>query len=284
MAIDPTVSDDELPDVDDRLVVPGTRYEMWDGELVYVSPAGLAHGTRHIQLAAIVEAHAGPDFEVAADMLTRTSRVDDIAPDVSVFPAALDPRTRGRQLEHVAFEIVQTRGLSRAGRKAHKLTFRGVRRVFAIDVQQSRVYEWLPPLSPVQTRGASRRGWKELDAASRIEDPVFEVPLPVAAMVHAARSDDAVARALVARRNPVIEAAMAEQRSVAIAEGKREGNAEGDLAGRAASLFAVLAARGLAVDAAWRDRIAAERDPRRLDRWIARAAVASSLVEALDGD
>jgi len=31
--------DSDLPAIDDRLVVSNTRYEMYDGELVYVSPA-----------------------------------------------------------------------------------------------------------------------------------------------------------------------------------------------------------------------------------------------------
>ena len=33
------VADAELPDIDDRLVEPGTPFEIWDGEVVYVSPA-----------------------------------------------------------------------------------------------------------------------------------------------------------------------------------------------------------------------------------------------------
>jgi hypothetical protein len=85
---------------------------------------------------------AGSAFEVAADLLTRTSRVDDIAPDVSVYPDAPDPRTGGRQLEQLAFEIVSTQSLGDAAGKARKLATRGVRRVFAIDVARSRALEW----------------------------------------------------------------------------------------------------------------------------------------------
>jgi hypothetical protein len=36
--------------------------------------------------------------------------------------------------------------------------------------------------------------WRELDPAGHIEDPALEVPLPIEAMVHAAKADDAVAR------------------------------------------------------------------------------------------
>src|SRR4051812_30641197 len=120
-----------LPSIDDRLVEPETRYEMYDGELVYVPPADPPHGIRHSKISALVEAHAAADFEVASDMLTRTSKTSDVAPDVSVFPSARDPVTGGRQLEQLAFEVVSTQSIKRAGQKAAKLTERGVRRVFA---------------------------------------------------------------------------------------------------------------------------------------------------------
>jgi hypothetical protein len=32
MPFDPTEADSDLPDIDDRLVEPGTRYEMYDGD------------------------------------------------------------------------------------------------------------------------------------------------------------------------------------------------------------------------------------------------------------
>jgi hypothetical protein len=185
-----------------------------------------------------------------------------VAPDVSVYPAAPDPRTGGRQLEQLAFEIVSPQSLGRATTKAVKLTARGVRRVFAIDVERSRVLEW----------STDRGAWHELDAAGHIEDPALAVPLPIEAMVHAAKADNAVARALVARRNPVIEAVRAEDR----AEGKIEGKVE--------ALIAILAARGIDPDSAARERILRERDPQRLDRWIARAAISSTIVEVLAGE
>jgi hypothetical protein len=163
------------------------------------------------------------------------------------------------ELEQLAFEILSTQSLSDAAGKAIKLATRGVRRVFAIDVARSRVLEW----------STQRGSWQELDAASHIEDPALEVPLPVAAMVHAAKADDPVARALVARRNPVIEAVRAEDR----AEGKIEGKID--------ALLAILAARHIEPGAA-RDRIVQERDPHRLDRWIARAATAEALTEVFD--
>jgi hypothetical protein len=252
-----------LPAVDDRLVAPDTRYEIWDGELAYVSPADPPHGTRHVQLAALVEAHTGTAFEAAADLLTRTSEIDDVAPDVSIYPAAADPETGGRQIEQLAFEIVATSSLARTGAKAAKLIGRGVRRVFAIDVERSRALEW----------SAALARWTELDATGHIEDPALEVALPVDALIHAAKADDAVARALLARHNPVIEAARARDRAEGALDGRARGLAE--------AVVALLTLRGIELQPVHRARIADERDPERLHRWLARAATCTTVDQVV---
>lgn len=249
MSSSDSLADAELPDINDRLVEPETPYEIWDGELVYVSPAHPPHGERHRQLCALIEAHTGPEFQSAADLLTRTSRIDDIAPDVSVYPAAPNPATGGRQLEHLAFEIVSTQSLRRAGKKAAKLAGRGVRRVFAIDVKRSRALEW----------STETGAWRVLDPTGHIEDPALAVPLPIASLIHDARPDDAIARALLAKRNPVLMQARAEARAEAV--------------------IVLLTARGVAIDGATRARILAEQDAQRLDRWIVRAASCTQAAE-----
>ena len=255
----------ESLDIDDRLVESETRYEMLDGELVYVSPADRPHARRHAKVIALLEAHAFPEFTIGCDQLTRTSELDDAAPDVSVYPDADDPVTSGRQLEHLAFEIVSTESLGHAGVKAAKLTARGVRRVFAIDVERSRALEWSPELGT----------WRRLDPASQIEDAALELPLPIEAMLHAARADDEIARALVARHNPVIEAVRAEDRAAAKAEGAQEGF----LRGKAEAVLVVLDARQVAVGDAERARILSEQDPAQLDRWLAEAASCARVTE-----
>jgi len=300
----------ELPDIEDRLVEPEARYEMLDGELVYVSPADRPHGRRHAKILALLEAYAAPGFEVSCDLLTRTSQVDDVAPDASVYPEAPDPRTGGRQLEQLAFEVVSTESMGHASRKARKLAGRGVRRVFAIDIKRSRVLEWSGPLG----------AWQVLAVRGCIEDAALALPLPIEAMLDAARADDALARALVARHNPVIEAVRAEDRAAGKAEGSRRGKAqgireglrrgkaegvqeglrrgkaeglrrgkaeglrrgkamgkaegvqEGLRRGKAEAVLAVLAARRVAVGKAARARILGERDRAQLDRWLAVAA------------
>ena len=92
----------ELPAPDTRLVAPESRYEIHDGQVAYCLPADQAHGSRHSKVQAVLEAYVADDFDVACDMLTRTSVLDDMAPDASVYPSAPDPVTGGRQLEQLA--------------------------------------------------------------------------------------------------------------------------------------------------------------------------------------
>jgi hypothetical protein len=64
--------------------------------------------------------------------------------------------------------------------------------------------------------------------------------------------------------------------------GRDEGRIEGEAKGRAHSLLAVLRARGISVPEPARERILAEKDSTRLEMWIERAVVASSVAEVLD--
>jgi hypothetical protein len=65
---------------------------------------------------------------------------------------------------------------------------------------------------------------------------------------------------------------------------KREADREarGEAKGEARALLAALRARGIPVPDAARERILAEKDPDRLERWVERAVVASSLADVLD--
>ena len=257
----------ELPAVDEHIVVPDCGYEIDDGEIVLVPPSLEPHAERHSKLAALLEAHAALELKVAVDMLTRTSVTSDRAPDASVYPRARDPRTGGRQLEHLAFEVVSTESLGHAGRKAASLADRGVRRVFAIDLKEVCVLEW-----------AHDRGqWDPLDGDASISDPALVTPLPVRALLRDAEADYAVGRALVIKRNPAIEEARQESK----AEGKSEGIAEGRVHGLAEAVLAVLASRALALAPHEREQILGERDLARVERWLARVATCESAAELL---
>jgi hypothetical protein len=176
----------ELPAVDEHVVAPGTRYEIEDGRLVYVPPALELHGPAHAKVAAVFDAHRGPGMRVAVDMLTRLTEIDDIAPDVSVYPAARDPLTGGRQIEAIAVEIASNETVAHAGRRAAKLRARGVRRVFVVDVERGRVMEW----------STERATWTTLDSTAVIEDAALAVPVPIAALLDEAAGDAAIANAI----------------------------------------------------------------------------------------
>jgi hypothetical protein len=101
---------------------------------------------------------------------------DDFAQGGSIYPLARDTVTRGRQLEELAFEVVVTESLTHAGKKAARLSGRGVRRVFAIDVEHGRCLEWSVAVD----------GWEILGADAAIEDPALVPSLPIRDLVSAA--------------------------------------------------------------------------------------------------
>ncbi|WP_437677473.1 hypothetical protein [Sorangium sp. So ce131] len=63
-----------------------------------------------------------------------------------------------------------------------------------------------------------------------------------------------------------------------VAQGRDEGRVEE----AARALLTVLRARGIAVPDAARERILAQKDPERLERWLEKAATAAALTEVLD--
>ena len=245
--------------MDERLVMPETRFEVIDGEVVYVSPADQPHGSRHSKLSALLEAYAAEGYDAASDMLTRTSEKGDLAPDGSIYAARPDPETGGRQLEELAFEIVSSESLGAAGKKAAALVARGVRRVFAIDVARRRALEW----------SQKTQAWQILPARGKLDDAALALPLPVHDLVVAAKSDDAVARALLAKQNPVLVEALAKARVHARCEGKAE------------AILLILSARGMELRPDARHTIQRTRDPATLDRWLTTAVACHSAAEFL---
>jgi hypothetical protein len=248
------------PPVDAHLVAEDSGYEIIDGRLVPMPPAREPHGERHSKVNALLEAFVTAEYNVACDMLTRTSETSEVAPDASVYPIARDSTTGGRQLECLAFQVVATETLAHAATRAAALTGRGVRRVFAVDVDHKRALEW----------SAETASWQVLHDAFVIDDVAFVAPLPVEALVKAAKADDAVALALLAKRNPVLVAAEARAR------------AEGRVEGARRSLFAILEARDLSATADVRRRIESCAEIDRLERWIARALKGTSMQDVFD--
>jgi hypothetical protein len=236
---------------DEHLVRPGTRAEMVRGHLTFAQPASAPHGDRHCELDYVIRAHTRRGYISSTDLLTRAGPASDFATDTCVRKAGTDQKTGTRFLEELAFEVVFTQSSHDITVRADDLSRRGVRRVFAIFVKEGIVKEW----------SAEARAWKLLTADDVIDDPCLSYPIRVQALLGAAEADNAVARALLAKRNPVLVAAQA--------------------ATKAESILAVLAARRVAVSDELRARILGCADLCRLDGWLVRAATANAAAEVM---
>ena len=255
-----------LPAVDKRLATPGQRAEYYDGAQMLLTPANEPHGRVHSGLTYVIHAHTGAQYLSAVDMLTRTDEGSDVAPDASIYPAARDAKTGGRQLEVLAFEVTSEQRLSVPTKRARKLVARGVRQVFCILVKEQRVLGW----------SREDDDWRPLPADHIIEDESLARALPIAALLDAVSADDAVIRALDAKNNAVL----AQIRRASRAEGHQEGHQEGETSGRTSALLAVLTARNIEVTPSQRTHITSCRDMAQLDRWLSQVATISS-TEAL---
>jgi hypothetical protein len=248
-----------LPRVDDHLVQPEiTRDEIIGGRRMVASPAHPPHATKHTDLDFVLRAHVAPGYHAAADLLTRHDQNSDFATDVCIYKDGIDPETGARYLEEIAFEIVSEQNERVVTEKATRMHNRGVRRIFSVLVKgNQRVCEWT----------AESRSWSPLDPVSSIEDPCLVRPLSVAALLDAAAADNAVAEAMIAKGNPVLQ--------------EREAAAEtrGEAKGKANAILQFLEARGVAVNPAQRQEVLGCSDPDRLDRWLRRAAFATSADE-----
>ena len=242
--------------MDDRLIAPESRAEMLDGRMYRTMGANQGHGTRHFEATGLFFGALADGYAGAVDMLTRADEDSDAAPDLSVFPAAPDPTTGGRQLEEIAVEVLDTERMSHATDKVEKFAARGVRRLFAIRVAARKVYEW----------DHAHRDWTELPDDAVIDDRCFRVPVPVKALVDRVLADDTVARALLARGNRVLVAALQDAR----------------VQSARASLQIVLSARGFVLSDAQRERVRVCASVETLEAWIRRAVTAETTDAVFD--
>ena len=240
----------ELPAVDEHIVAEGCGYEIFGGILVRIPPSPEPHVRRRSKLAMLLETHVADEFNAALWMLTRTSETTDIAPDACVYSRARDPRTGGRQLEHLAFLIVDAGSIEYAGRKAASLVGRGVHRVLAIDIERDCVLEW--------SRG--RGVWDALESEASIAEPSLAAPLPVEALICEDLVEAAAWRALMS---------------------STQGRAQRIAAGMARGVVDVLATRGLRLSAQEQEQILSERDFGRLQRWADCIGTCASGAELL---
>ena len=105
---------------------------------------------------------------------------------------------------------------------------------------------------------------------------ILRNPVPVAALFERAAAQDLILRNLLQRRGYADLDAIRE-------EGREEGRDEGREQGLADAILTLLAARGLALDDATRERLRSTRDPERLRAWLLAAAQADTLAGLFDG-
>lgn len=244
------------PGVEDRLVKPEvSRDEILRGEKLVALPANFRHAHQHTRLDYVVSALVREGHLGTTDMLTRVSEGSDFATDTAVCKAGVDPQTGQRFLEELSFEIVDTQSDAEIQARAEELKARGVRRVFAIFVRESKkqVCEWR----------SEKNAFEPLGLDDEIDDPVFVKPILVKAILDAAEADNEVARALEAKKNPVFE----QRKREAFEEGRREGEREGERR----MLLRLLERRFGEVPPHWLERVRAA-DSDLLALWLDRAS------------
>lgn len=198
----------EPPPIDERLVRPETREQIVRGRPVLAMPSNPAHADRHFRLDYVIGAHVKAGYVGSTDLLTRSGESSDFATDTCVRRDGTDPRTGTRYLEELAFEVVNEQSHADVTDQAEDLVARGVRRVVAIFVKKSEVCEW----------SDEKRAWVKLDPEGTFSDRTLARPLRVRELVDAADADNAVARALLAKNNPVLAEATMESEKKGLRE------------------------------------------------------------------
>jgi hypothetical protein len=132
-------------------------------------------------------------------------------------------------------------------------------------------------LKTKQTWESESRVRSPCDNGARIEDSCLCLtePLLVAALLDAAGADNSVVEALAAKGNPALQ----QREAAAEARGEAKGEANGRARGMAEAILRVLEVRNVTVNPEQRQEILDCQDLDRLDRWLRRAAVASSSDE-----
>ena len=195
---------ESFPPPDERLVEPETDREVIDGQIVQVSPANPPHADRTVDISYVLRANVAPNYVASADLLTRVSDENDFATDACIRKAGTDSQGH-RYLEELSFEVKHTQSESSLKKRAGMLVRRGVRRVFAVYVRVER-RDGVESIKagPVKEWSRDKNDWQKLDDDSLIKDPCLQQPIPVRSLLDAVQADNAVARALIDKHNPII--------------------------------------------------------------------------------
>ncbi|MCP3998855.1 MAG: hypothetical protein GY722_27855 [bacterium] len=254
-----------MPGVDDRLAIPEAGEEYIDGVRFEALAGEAEHADPQCQLAYVVRGCVAEGYVASTELLTRSDSGSDFATDVCVRREGQDPRTGQRYLEELSFEVANTQTLADLKHRAKKLMARGVRRLFAVMVEEGQVREW------------TRAGWRVRAPRGEIRDRTFEKPLRIRAILYAAEADRLVAEALWEKREPFLVQLVDKER----AEGHAEGLAEGRTKGLAEAILRAFKRHGLPVTPQQRQVLLACHDPSLLVRWLDEVLVFDTAAKVL---
>ena len=236
------------PAPDEHLVEPETGREMLGGRVMEVAPADAPHADQQCDLAYVLRAHVAPGYVASTELLTRVSDDSNFSSDACIRREGLDAEGH-RYLEELSFEVQHTQSEASLSERARYLRERGVRRVIAIEVkmagkarlQTGRLASGQLTAGPVkewvQAPEGSQLGtghWRQLAADELFEDRCLYRPVKVAALVNAVEADNAVARALMARKNPALLAMRQQSFDKGHEQGFDEGIEQGQIRGETA--------------------------------------------------
>jgi hypothetical protein len=191
-----------VPAVDDRAVESETGTEMIRGEIRRALPALPPHADEQCRIATVIGTNVVPGYAASTELLTRVADDSDFATDACIRKVGIDPGTRSRYLEEISFEVKHRQSNADMMARARQLIGRGVRRVFAIHVREDE--QGVIKAGPVREWLASEGCWLELHPEAEIEDECLVQPVMVKALIDATEADNQVARALLAKNNPVL--------------------------------------------------------------------------------
>ncbi len=258
------------PRVDEYLDEPDEveRWERIGGEKKWTLPATRKHGDPHFLLDKVLGHYLAEGFVGSVDLKTRVDNEQEYASDTCVRKEGIDPKTGGRYLESLVFEVAYKRSAKDTRIRAEGFAGRGVERQIAIFPNKKEVSEW----------SKSERKWVPLPADGHIDDPCLVRPLPIEALFDGALAEIEVARVLEVKGNPAILEMKAESEK----RGEKRGFARGKAEGLADSILLNLRARGIEVPGDVQERIRTTTDIEALERWLVRAISASSLGDVFE--
>ena len=246
----------------------GDPIELSDGHPIHCMSAGRRHAGAHIEGAKALATDPAVEDDAGIDAGVVWNDGKNLrAPDIVVGGLEREPGWMDKA-PPLAVEYADTgQNESDLHDKIGELISAGTQIIWVVRLKDELCVEIYEPGKPMRVATAE----ENLEAPGILQNPV-----PVRALVDPAESNRVALRNLLQRFG---YGSLEQIQS----DSEQRGKLEGDIAGRRSALFTLLSARGLEVDGPTQRRINECRDVQVLDSWIARAAIASTMAEAIPG-